>query len=100
MNALCTAATPLEAEILRAYFAEHGIDVDVLGSELWAARGELAVDAYPRLMLRDPRDESRARALLLRYSAPSRQTDWTCSCGEPVPASFECCWACGRERPA
>lgn len=101
MNSLYTAATPLEAEILRAYFADHGIEIDVLGGELWSARGELAVDAYPRLLLRDPRDEVRARVLLRQYESPAaRGADWICPCGEPVPAAFERCWSCGRDRDA
>lgn len=96
MTAIYTAATPLEAEILRAYLAIHDIGTRVLGTELWSARGELAVDSYPRLWLEDERDRERAEALLQQYRQPRPAgLDWRCRCGEPVPADFDSCWSCG-----
>lgn len=99
MSVICTAATPMEAEILRAYLGAHGIGARVLGTDLWSARGELAVDAYPRLWLEDPRDKSRAQVLLEQYRHPPVSgPDWQCTCGETVPAGFDLCWSCGQER--
>lgn len=98
-QAIYTAADPIEAEIVRNLLATERIECDVFGSMLWSARGELAADAYPRLLLRDPRDESRARELLAEYTASSSSTRsqqaWTCTCGETVPGNFAACWSCG-----
>ena len=92
-----TAADPIEAEIVRNLFAAERIECDVFGAMLWAGRGEIAADPYPRLMLRDPRDEARARELLDEYRAAATQTapSWTCNCGESVPGNFAACWSCG-----
>lgn len=99
MTLIYQAADPLEAGILKDYLAVHGIAVDILGDLAWGGRGELAVDAYPRLHLRDPGDETRARDLLRRYEANAgNRAQWRCGCGEWVPTSFECCWACGSDR--
>ena len=92
------AADPIEAEIVRNLLAAERIESDVLGALLWSGRGELAADAYPRILLRDARDETRARELLAEYasSASGRASEaWTCACGESVPGNFAACWACG-----
>ncbi len=100
MIPIYAAADPVEVEIVRAYLASHQIDTVVLGSALWSARGELQADAYPRLLLRDDADESRARDLLKRYEHRRHaQASWTCDCGETSPVTFEICWSCGEERP-
>jgi len=95
------AADPIEAEIVRNLLATERIECDVFGSMLWSGRGELAADAYPRLMLRDARDEARARELLAEYSSSSArpQPSWTCACGESVPGNFAACWSCGGLTP-
>lgn len=102
MLPIYTAADPLEAEVLRGYLAAHGIAIEILGNGLWSARGELQVDAYPRLCLREPADQARALDLLRRYEhrrdAPG--AEWRCACGESSPTDFEICWACGSERAA
>ena len=59
-----------------------------------AARGRRVLG-----LARDPTQHQRARALIARWEARSDQPDWPCPCGEPNPAAFETCWACGRERP-
>lgn len=94
---LYLAADPVEAEIVRNLLSTERIECDVFGSMLWAGRGELAADPYPRLVLRDPRDEPRARELLAEYqsNATRQQPSWTCACGEPVPGNFAACWSCG-----
>ena len=94
------AADPIEAEIVRNLFATERIESDIFGSMLWSGRGELAADAYPRIMLRDPRDEPRARELLAEYQSSSatsvpQMPPWTCACGEAVPGNFAACWSCG-----
>lgn len=91
------AADPIEAEIVRNLLAVEHIESDVLGALLWSGRGDLAADAYPRVMLRDTRDEVRARELLAEYTARSAAPtpSWTCACGETVPGNFAACWSCG-----
>ncbi|MES0872910.1 DUF2007 domain-containing protein [Sinimarinibacterium thermocellulolyticum] len=96
-----SAADPVEAEILRAFLAAHGIETVVLGAPLWGARGELQADVYPRLALRDEADEAHARELLRQYERRRHaHACWPCVCGECSPVTFEVCWSCGSERPA
>ncbi|MGH8519169.1 MAG: hypothetical protein ACREUE_17100 [Panacagrimonas sp.] len=98
------AADPLEAEIVRNMLVSERIACEVLGSLLWSGRGDLAADLYPRVALRDPRDEARARELIAEYgNRTSEMADeaasWSCqACGERVPGNFAACWACGRMR--
>lgn len=95
MEVLYQAADPIEAEIVRGLLAAERIEADVFGSQLWAGRGELAADPYPRIVLRDPRDRERALELLGEYRAAQTTLCWTCACGEAVPGNFAACWACG-----
>ena len=90
------AADPVEAQIVVNLLAAERIECDVLGDLLWGGRGELAADPYPRLVLRDERDESRARELIEQYlDGDEPHPDWRCACGESVPGNFAACWACG-----
>lgn len=101
MHTLYAAANPLEAEILRAYLAEHGIRAQLLGAGLWSGLGELPADNWPRLMLDDDSQLAPARELLRRYEHRRHAgASWTCRCGESSPVHFEICWSCGHERPA
>ncbi|MGH8506785.1 MAG: DUF2007 domain-containing protein [Stenotrophobium sp.] len=100
MRTVYVAADPFEAEILKAYLAEHRIAVTVFGSYAWSGRGDLPVDIYPRLQLQDERDHDRARQLLEQYEQRAHEHSiWRCSCGEPCPLHFESCWNCGKDRP-
>lgn len=89
------AADPVEAEIVRNLLEAERIPCDILGSLLWSGRGEIGADPYPRLVLRDDRDEPRARELLREYRAGGSQAAWICGCGETVPGNFATCWSCG-----
>ncbi|MFT4045794.1 MAG: DUF2007 domain-containing protein [Solimonas sp.] len=100
VHTVYAAADPLEAEILRSYLAAHGITVQVLGTALWSARGELPADAWPRLVLDDASLLEPARELLRRYEHRRHaQASWPCACGERSPNHFDFGWSCGRERP-
>ncbi|QHS10482.1 DUF2007 domain-containing protein [Sinimarinibacterium sp. NLF-5-8] len=100
MTPIYAAADPVEAEILRAYLADHQIDSIILGAALWGAGGELPVNTYPQLALTDERDTERARELLRRYEHRRfSQATWQCPCGEANPITFDLCWACSAERP-
>ncbi|MCC2658024.1 MAG: hypothetical protein K0Q76_3132 [Panacagrimonas sp.] len=93
------AADPIEAEIVRNMLESERIPADVLGSLLWSGRGDLAADAYPRVVVRDPRDEARATEVLDAYRSrnAAEVAPWTCGgCGEHVPGNFAACWACGH----
>jgi hypothetical protein len=91
------AAHPVEAEIVRQYLHTHGITAVVAGAYGFAARGELPVDVYPRLLLEDARDFSRARELIAQYERQRDGRLWRCSgCGEQSPEHFAVCWQCGH----
>ncbi|MGQ0528515.1 MAG: putative signal transducing protein [Panacagrimonas sp.] len=96
MDCIYIAADPIEAEIVRGLLAAERIECDILGSLLWSGRGEIAADPYPRLVLRDARDEAQARELLREYREGSLRPAWICGCGESVPGNFAACWACGE----
>ena len=96
MDCIYIAADPIEAEIVRGLLAAERIECDIFGSLLWSGRGEIAADAYPRLVLRDARDEAQARELLREYREGHRHPAWVCGCGESVPGNFAACWACGE----
>lgn len=101
MHTVYAAADPLEAEILRSYLAQHDIAARIFGAGLWSGRGDLPVDAWPRLVVDQERDIEPARELLRRYEHRRHaQASWACACGERSPVHFEICWACGGERPA
>src|SRR3546814_20143076 len=94
------AAEPIEAEILRGYLEQHGISVKIFGAGLWSGRGELPVDAWPRLVIDDPSQFDDARELLRRYEHRRHaQASWFCACGASSPVHFQICLACGSERP-
>lgn len=90
------AADPMEAEIVRNLFKAEHIACDIFGAMLWGGRGEIAADPYPRIVLRDPRDEARARELLREYREGNLRPAWICTCGESVPGNFAACWSCGE----
>lgn len=95
MEPVYLAADPIEAEIVRGLLRAERIECDIFGAMLWSGRGEIAADPYPRIVLRDPRDEARARELLREYRDGTAQPAWTCGCGEAVPGNFAACWSCG-----
>ena len=69
---LYEAADPVEAEIVSNLLRAHGIETVILGVHGWGGRGDLAVNAYPRLHLQCVGDRPRATALLRESSARFR----------------------------
>ncbi|HEX4871310.1 MAG TPA: hypothetical protein VFV27_03265 [Nevskiaceae bacterium] len=101
------AANPLEAHLLRDGLAAAGIACEIRGALLWGALGEVAADAWPRLVLCDPRDREAALSWLREYEAreaPARSSGPAAEapcvrCGEPLPPRFAICWQCGADQP-
>lgn len=101
MKPLYLAADPLEAEIVKDYLATHGVASHVFGGFAWGGRGDLPADIYPRVMLENAGDESRARELMTQYQRNGRNPwHWRCGCGELSPDNFGLCWHCGADKPA
>ncbi len=97
MKCVYVAADPIEAEIVRGLLQAEHIACEVFGAALWSARGEIAADSYPRVMLRDDRDETLAQEILQIYRRREpADADWGCPCGERVPGNFALCWSCGQ----
>lgn len=97
---LYEAADPVEAEIVSNLLRAHGIETVILGVHGWGGRGDLAVNAYPRLHLQRVGDRPRATALLREYQQADAGPDWRCEhCGEASGARFGLCWQCGAAKP-
>lgn len=65
MKTVHVARNPLEAELMVGFLQAHGVEAWAEGQDLWAVRGEVAMDAAsaPRVVVRDG-DHERASALL------------------------------------
>jgi hypothetical protein len=65
---------------------------------------EKGSSAYPQLatevwISRDDQHDQAAELIRRLYSKAPEEESWACAnCGEPSPASFELCWACGKTR--
>ncbi|GGX56936.1 putative signal transducing protein [Saccharospirillum salsuginis] len=77
-----------------------GIGCELHNEYAGGGMGELApIDTWPELWVVDDRDYDRAVQLIDEAQARGAGEDWFCGrCGERNGASFEVCWACGRER--
>ncbi len=98
--------TTAEAHAARLLLASQGIEAIVV-DEMLVGNFWYLGNAVGGVKLQvDSADDLRARQLLADEAAPpagdsgpSHAAAWICSqCRERVPANFEVCWACGRQR--
>ncbi len=96
MKEVYRAANPVQAAIVQALLAGHGIETVVFGDLAWGGIGELPVDIYPRVMLLEEFQFDQARELVATFEqpAPTHGPVWRCECGEQHAAQFSHCWRC------
>ena len=99
MKEVYLAADPVQANMIKDWLGQHNISAQVFGEFGWGARGELAADGYPRVVLNDERDYELARGLIAEFEKPNPMAAaWNCpSCNEHVDAEFALCWNCGTK---
>jgi hypothetical protein len=100
VHSVYLAADPIEASIVCDYLREHGIDAHCLDQHAWGGRGELPVNAFPRVAVSRESEVARAKALIKEYEKPNTTPAWRCpACGERVEGQFAVCWNCGAQAP-
>ena len=103
MHSIYSAETLVQVEHARSVLSEAGIETAVRNRYLSGAVGELpAFECWPELLLLDPSQAGRARALLEQLHAPPAraQAPWRCAgCGEYLEGQFGQCWNCGQTAP-
>ena len=102
MRKLYEAADRVEAQMLRDYLEEQGIQSVLLGDTLSGAAGELPANIFPALWLVKDEQYQRARWLIEEFLQPEPQQQglsWCCPvCGERVDPGFDLCWNCATPR--
>ena len=96
-----------DAHFVAGILQEHGISCEVLGEDLWGARGALSVspDTLPAVWIQDDNSYEQAEKLVRQIenktlNATTGESPWKCpSCGEEIEAQYTDCWQCGTNRP-
>ena len=101
MKEVYLASDPVQANMIKDWLAQHRIRAKVFGEFAWGARGELAADGYPKVMLEDERDYELARQLIEEFQRPDPlAASWICpECAETIEPEFSVCWQCGAAHP-
>lgn len=103
MRRLYQAKDRIEAQMLRDFLADQGIETTIVGDYLAGAAGELPANIFPEVWVMQDRDlESAAELLRSWCQGPSESAgggSWTCAnCGEVLELQFQVCWRCATPR--
>jgi len=101
-----SAEHPAEAYIVKGILETNGIECQVRGDILFAARGEipLSIETAPSVWIIDEQRYMAARDLVSRYERANAGKEvagpsWLCpGCGEKLEGQFTHCWQCGHAR--
>ena len=101
------AQNPPDAHFVAGILQEYGISCEVLGEELWGARGALSVspDTLPAVWIQDDNKYEQAQNLIRQIenktlNAPAGDSPWKCpNCGQNLEPQYTDCWKCGTSRP-
>ena len=107
MKKVYIALDPADAHFVAGILKEHGITCEVLGEDLWGARGALSVspDTLPAVWIQDDNRYEQAQNLIRQIenktlNTPIGDCPWECpNCGEDLEAQYTDCWKCGTARP-
>ena len=102
MKKIHSAATLIEAYMVRDLLGQAGIEAIVLNENLQSIVGEIPVNhAGPEVWILNPSAIGRALEVVRRMLSPmAAQTAVFCpGCHEENPRNFELCWKCLAELP-
>jgi len=107
MKKVYIAQDPSDAHFVAGILQEHGIACEVLGEDLWAARGALSVspDTLPAVWIQNDNRYEQARNLIRQIedktlNTPISNSPWKCpNCGQDLEPQYTDCWNCGTSRP-
>ena len=107
MKQVYIGKNPNDAHFVAGILQEYGILCEVLGENLWGARGALSVssDTLPTIWIRDDNRYEEAQNLIEQYENKTLKpticdSSWQClSCGEQMEAQYTDCWKCGTRKP-
>jgi len=94
----------LEAQMLKDFISNHGIEVMIKGELLMGAIGEIPADTAPSVWVVNEDDYDRARELVSVFEgrdkvSPVDASVWKClDCDELIEPQFSQCWKCGKSR--
>ena len=102
LEAIYTAGTLQEAQLLLHRLLEAGIEARLMNEHLLGGFGQLPYgESLPRIALTNAAQAEEARVVIAAFEASMRQTSeavLTCpTCGEENPENFELCWNCRAE---
>jgi hypothetical protein len=107
MKKVYIAQDPPDAHFVAGILKEYGISCEVLGEDLWGARGALSVspDTLPAVWISDDNRYEQAQNLIRQIKDKSlnvstSDSPWKCpNCGEKMEPQYTDCWKCGKSRP-
>ena len=106
MKKVYIAQDPSDAHFVAGILQEYGISCEVLGEDLWGARGALPLspDTLPTVWIQDDNKIEQAEKLVRQYENKTLPVNtggpWQCpNCGEEIEAQYTDCWQCGTSRP-
>ena len=80
----------------------HGIDSNIQQQFSSCAAGDIPLnECWPELWIVNAADLKRAKDIVKKATAPSRNkgNDWSCPhCQEQLEEQFTACWKCGSDR--
>jgi hypothetical protein len=103
MRRLYQAKDRIEAQMLRDFLADQGIETTLLGDYLAGAAGELPANIFPEVWVVQDQDLAAAAQLLQSWRKGPPESaggsTWTCAnCGEVLESQFQVCWRCATPR--
>ena len=106
MKQVYSARNEIDAQLVKGFLDEQGIESVVQGAALSNVIGEIPMtpETLPTLWVRDE-DVDRAIDAIAGFKADavpaqSAAPPWKCpKCGEEIESQFTECWNCGTSRP-
>ena len=94
------ASNSQEANLLKGYFVDHGIEIVLVGGSLSVAIGELpiqaqGIDVYANNNVLDESISIMQDYIMTLNDNAQMKSDWLCSsCNESNPENLCICWNC------
>ena len=93
----------IEAQLLRDFLADPGIEPTLVGDYLAGGAGELPANIFPEIWVVQDQDHAAAAELLRNWRQVPPESagagTWSCAnCGEVLEGQFRVCWRCATPR--